>query len=319
MTQLHLVLSGLMLRRTKAVLKDAKMKMKARRVHQVSIEFQPDERHFYDALSGRIAEKIDSVVSLGTMQALVLLLRVRQVCNHRYLVSKEAAGGDMIDELEDMSSKADESKDLDDLADLFADMGMDGDGGQGDVQGDNKVSIDGKDVHASAKIAKLLELLNADRRKTIVFSQFTKFFDVIEPFLLREGIRYVRYDGSMPPKKRDAALATLRTDPDTTVLLCSLKCGALGLNLTCANRVVILDPWWNPMVSEQAIDRVHRIGQTVDVDVYEFIVADTVETRIKQLQDKKRNMADSIINLDKDLMKKTNSLSMDELRFLFAG
>ncbi|KAG5366638.1 ATP-dependent helicase fft1 [Yarrowia sp. B02] len=317
MAKLHLVLSGLMLRRTKAVLKDSKMNMKARRVHQVDIQFQPDERAFYDAVNDRIGSQIDTIANGSMMQALTLLLRLRQICDHRYLVSKEAATGEHLDEFEGYSAEADDGKDLDDLADMFADMGMDGTGSSSTSSGDNKVSINGKDVHASAKVVKLLELLKSDPRKTIVFSQFTKFFDVIEPFLMRENIRYVKYDGSMPIKKRDAALATLRTDPDTTVLLCSLKCGALGLNLTCANRVVLLDPWWNPMVSEQAIDRVHRIGQTVDVDVYEFSVADSVEKKIMQLQDKKRKLAGSVINGDRELMKEVSSLSRAELLFVF--
>lgn len=317
MAKLHLVLSGLMLRRTKAVLKDSKMNMKARRVHQVDIQFQPDERAFYDAVNDRIGSQMDTIANGSMMQALTLLLRLRQICDHRYLVSKEAATGEHLDEFEGYSAEADDGKDLDDLADMFADMGMDGAGSSNASSGDNKVSINGKDVHASAKVVKLLELLKADPRKTIVFSQFTKFFDVLEPFLVRENIRYVKYDGSMPIKKRDAALATLRADPDTTVLLCSLKCGALGLNLTCANRVVLLDPWWNPMVSEQAIDRVHRIGQTVDVDVYEFSVADSVEKKIMQLQDKKRKLAGSVINGDRELMKEVSSLSRAELLFVF--
>lgn len=317
MAKLHLVLSGLMLRRTKAVLKDSKMNMKARRVHQVDIEFQPDERAFYDAVNERIGSQIDTISNGSMMQALTLLLRLRQICDHRYLVSKEAATGGHLDEFEGYSAEADDGKDLDDLADMFADMGMDGAGSSSTSSGDNKVSINGKDVHASAKVVKLLELLKADPRKTIVFSQFTKFFDVLEPFLIRENIRYVKYDGSMPIRKRDAALATLRADPDTTVLLCSLKCGALGLNLTCANRVVLLDPWWNPMVSEQAIDRVHRIGQTVDVDVYEFSVVDSVEKKIMQLQDKKRKLAGSVINGDRELMKEVSTLSRAELLFVF--
>lgn len=317
MAKLHLVLSGLMLRRTKAVLKDSKMNMKARRVHQVDIEFQPHEKAFYDAVNERIGSEIDTIANGSMMAALTLLLRLRQICDHRYLVSKDAATGAHLDDFEGYSAEADDGKDLDDLADMFADMGMEGTGGAAPASGDNKVSINGKDVHASAKVVKLLELLKADPRKTIVFSQFTKFFDVIEPFLVRENIRYVKYDGSMPIKRRDAALATLRTDPDTTVLLCSLKCGALGLNLTCANRVVLLDPWWNPMISEQAIDRVHRIGQTVDVDVYEFSVNDSVEKKIMLLQDQKRKLANSVVNGDRELMKEVSSLSRAELLFVF--
>jgi SNF2 family DNA or RNA helicase len=150
----------------------------------------------------------------------------------------------------------------------------------------------------SAKVRELLSLLRkeAPEHKFIVFSQFTSMLDLVEPFLRAQpGLKAVRYDGKMANDAREAALRALRTDPHTRILLCSLKCGSLGLNLTAATRVVIVEPFWNPFVEEQAIDRVHRLTQTVDVVVYKLTVADTVEARILELQDKKRKLAEATI------------------------
>ncbi|KAK3994576.1 transcription termination factor 2 [Cladorrhinum sp. PSN332] len=153
-------------------------------------------------------------------------------------------------------------------------------------------------VTASAKIRELLSILRkeATQHKFIVFSQFTSMLDLIEPFLRSQhGLKAVRYDGKMANDAREAALRALRTDPHTRILLCSLKCGSLGLNLTAATRVIIIEPFWNPFVEEQAIDRVHRLTQTVDVVVYKLTVADTVEARIVELQNKKRMLAEATI------------------------
>ncbi|KAK4119541.1 hypothetical protein N657DRAFT_674810 [Parathielavia appendiculata] len=153
-------------------------------------------------------------------------------------------------------------------------------------------------IMTSAKIRELLSILRKETpsHKFIVFSQFTSMLDLIEPFLRSQpGLKAVRYDGKMANDAREAALHALRTDPHTRILLCSLKCGSLGLNLTAATRVVIVEPFWNPFVEEQAIDRVHRLTQTVDVVVYKLTVADTVEARILELQEKKRKLAEATI------------------------
>ena len=147
----------------------------------------------------------------------------------------------------------------------------------------------------SAKIRQLLKILHRESatHKFIVYSQFTSMLDLIEPFLRRDHLTYTRYDGSMRNDAREQSLAQLRSSSQTSprILLCSLKCGSLGLNLTAASRVVILEPFWNPFVEEQAIDRVHRINQTVDVVVYKLTVAETVEARILDLQERKRELA----------------------------
>ncbi|KAG9529816.1 hypothetical protein KCU93_g3179, partial [Aureobasidium melanogenum] len=168
---------------------------------------------------------------------------------------------------------------------------------------------------ASTKIRRLLRILHAEapEHKTIVFSQFTSMLDLIEPHLQKSAIRYVRYDGGMRNDAREASLNSLRNDPKTRVLLCSLKCGSLGLNLTAASRVVLIEPFWNPFVEEQAIDRVHRLNQTVDVHVYKLTVGNTVEERIIELQEKKRELAKAAIEGGKAVAK----LTMKDIMSLF--
>ncbi|OQN98356.1 hypothetical protein B0A48_15623 [Cryoendolithus antarcticus] len=167
----------------------------------------------------------------------------------------------------------------------------------------------------STKIRHLLRILHAEtpKHKTIVFSQFTSMLDLIEPHMRHASIRFVRYDGSMRPDAREASLNSLKTDPKTRVLLCSLKCGSLGLNLTAASRVVIVEPFWNPFVEEQAIDRVHRLNQTVDVKVFRLTVLNTVEERILALQEKKRELAAAALEGGKTVGK----LSMQDIMSLF--
>ncbi|KAF8243219.1 hypothetical protein K440DRAFT_647612 [Wilcoxina mikolae CBS 423.85] len=180
----------------------------------------------------------------------------------------------------------------------------------------------------STKISSLLGIIQKEmkaKNKIIVFSQFTSMLDLIEPFLHQKGIAFTRYDGSMKNDDREASLRRLRGEGEFRkgaedknwcgVLLCSLKCGALGLNLTCASRVVILEPFWNPFVEEQAIDRVHRIGQEKDVIVYKLTIAGSVEERILQLQERKRELAKAAIG-DGDVAK-AGKMSMKDILFLF--
>ena len=168
-----------------------------------------------------------------------------------------------------------------------------------DLYGSDSESEPEIDLIASTKIRHLLKLLSksAPTHKIIVFSFFTSMLNLIEPFLHSElpHLKYVRYDGAMRNDAREAALESLRNNPSTRILLCSLRAGSLGLNLTAASRVVILEPFWNPFVEEQAIDRVHRLNQTQDVVVYKLTIKDTVEERIVELQEKKRELASATI------------------------
>ena len=174
----------------------------------------------------------------------------------------------------------------------------------------------GKGNHKpSTKIRRILRILHAEgpKHKTIVFSQFTSMLDLIEPHLEHSNLRYVRYDGSMRPDEREASLKSLRQDPKYRIMLCSLKCGSLGLNLTAASRVILVEPFWNPFVEEQAIDRIHRLNQTIDVKVYRLTVRSTVEERILELQERKRELAKAALEGGKAVGK----LSMQDMISLF--
>ncbi|KAH8816166.1 SNF2 family N-terminal domain-containing protein [Xylogone sp. PMI_703] len=172
------------------------------------------------------------------------------------------------------------------------------------------------DLIPSTKIKYLLKILRreSDEHKFIVFSQFTSMLDLIEPFLRKKDYQFTRYDGKMRNDLREASLNKLRNDDNCRILLCSLKCGSLGLNLTAATRVVILEPFWNPFVEEQAIDRVHRLTQKIDVVVYKITIKDSVEERILDLQEKKRQLANETIEGGK---LGAGKLGMNEILQLF--
>ncbi|ENH65470.1 hypothetical protein FOC1_g10006851 [Fusarium oxysporum f. sp. cubense race 1] len=205
-----------------------------------------------------------------------------------------------------------------------SDSGSDSDSNESDVSSEEDDSVfypsrdpNSPQVLASSKIRELIKILQSEvkEHKFIVFSQFTSMLDLVEPFFRKERFRFVRYDGSMKNDQREESLRKLRGDPETRILLCSLKCGSLGLNLTAATRVVILEPFWNPFVEEQAIDRVHRLTQTVDVIIYKLTVAQTVEERILELQEKKRELAEQAI--EGGMRKEALKLGINEIINLF--
>ncbi|KAL8804932.1 MAG: hypothetical protein Q9182_002242 [Xanthomendoza sp. 2 TL-2023] len=195
--------------------------------------------------------------------------------------------------------------------------GNSSDGGVEDSFSEEDDDSSSPSAASSAKIKHLLKILHREsaQHKFIVFSQFTSMLDLIEPFLRKENLTFTRYDGSMRNDLREASLERLRNDKRTRILLCSLKCGSLGLNLTAASRVVILEPFWNPFVEEQAIDRVHRLNQTVDVTIYKLTVAHTVEARILELQEKKRELAKQAI--EGGAKSAAGKLSLKDLMNLF--
>ncbi|KAL4875052.1 SNF2 family N-terminal domain-containing protein [Aspergillus karnatakaensis] len=172
----------------------------------------------------------------------------------------------------------------------------------------------------SAKIEKTMEILRGiqnqeDSEKTIIFSQFTSLLDLLEVPIAREGHQYRRYDGSMKPADRNSAVLDFTDNPDCKIMLVSLKAGNSGLNLVAASHVILFDPFWNPYIEEQAIDRAHRIGQLREVKIHRILIPETVEDRIIELQDKKRELIDGA--LDEKAAKNVARLSARELGYLF--
>lgn len=148
---------------------------------------------------------------------------------------------------------------------------------------------------SSSKIATLISQLRTLRRehphmKSVVFSQFTSFLSLIEPALARANIKFLRLDGSMAQRARAAVLTEFTEGKGFMVLLISLRAGGVGLNLTSAGRVFMMDPWWSFAVEAQAIDRVHRLGQEGEVVVKRFVVKESVEERMLRVQERKKFM-----------------------------
>lgn len=173
----------------------------------------------------------------------------------------------------------------------------------------------------SSKIDKCLNIIaNVHERfpgeKVIVFSQFTSLLDFIEIALeTTAGItNYLRYDGSISANSRNQVIMDFYDKPEMTVLLISLKAGNVGLTLTCASHVVIMDPFWNPFVEEQAMDRAHRIGQMRPVYVHRLVIQGTVEDRILELQKKKKQLISGA--LSEQGLKSIGKLDQKELLFL---
>ncbi|CAN1797385.1 DNA repair protein RAD5B [Linum perenne] len=169
----------------------------------------------------------------------------------------------------------------------------------------------------SSKISKLLECLETidmcySGEKSIVFSQWTTFLDLLEIALKEKKIEFLRFDGKLSQKNREKVLKEFNETSHKRVLLMSLRAGGVGLNLTAASNVFIMDPWWNPAVEEQAIMRIHRIGQKRTVKVRRFIVSDTVEERLLQVQAKKEKMIAGALT-DDDV----RSARIEELKMLF--
>jgi superfamily II DNA or RNA helicase len=167
---------------------------------------------------------------------------------------------------------------------------------------------------SSAKLDMLLPRLREvldEGHKTLVFSQFTGMLAILREHLDRDGIAHEYLDGKT--RDRQACVERFQTAPDCRLFLISLKAGGLGLNLTAAQYVFLLDPWWNPAVEAQAIDRAHRIGQMNRVFAYRLIARGTVEEKVLELQNTKRDLADAIIGADNGLIRNLGREDLDLL------
>ena len=167
---------------------------------------------------------------------------------------------------------------------------------------------------SSAKLDVLMEQLREiidEGHKALVFSQFTSFLAIVRNRLDQEKMVYEYLDGRT--RQRQQHVERFQNDPACPLFLISLKAGGHGLNLTAADYVFILDPWWNPAVEAQAIDRAHRIGQERHVFAYRLIARDTVEEKIVELQRTKRDLADAIISADGNVLSRLTSEDLELL------
>ncbi len=296
-TQVATALRPFILRRTKTqVLHD----LPAKTEQTIICEMEPKQRKVYDQLRkyyrGTLMKQLDAPapgkgiaaaddvatgsgngVGKSAFMVLEALLRLRQAACHPALIDKDGLGDPGSGgNNAGVSSNGAPSAKLDTLSDMLADVI---DGGQ----------------------------------KALVFSQFTSMLTLVRRRLDELGIRYAYLDGQT--RNRKQVVEQFQEDPDLQVFLISLKAGGVGLNLTAAEYVFILDPWWNPAVEAQAIDRTHRIGQTKPVFAYRMICEDTVEQRIIDLQQRKRKLADAIVGGEQNLLQ---SLTRDDIEQLLS-
>jgi hypothetical protein len=169
---------------------------------------------------------------------------------------------------------------------------------------------------SSSKLETLLERLDELREeghKALVFSQFTSLLAIVRRHLDEAGVRYAYLDGAT--RDRQERVDEFQNDAACELFLISLKAGGLGLNLTAAEYVFLLDPWWNPAVEAQAVDRAHRIGQTRPVFAYRLIAKGTVEEKVLELQKSKRDLADAIVSQDNSLIR---DLKREDLELLLS-
>ncbi|KAG5637212.1 hypothetical protein H0H81_005375 [Sphagnurus paluster] len=312
MKRLQVVLKQIMLRRRKDQFLNGKalIELPKRLVEVISCPFDPSEKAFYDALEGKMESVIEKLMAQSGknnyISVLLLLLRLRQACNHPILVAQDYKKD--MDAVEPQAKKNTEEDDGDDLVGAFAQLGVtrkcqvctsELNSSNTDKMGDLEshcidcapLARQAREAESkrpsSAKIRMILKLLedigtrSNGEEKSIIFSQFTKMLDLIEPFLRAKGIEYVRYDGSMDAKAREAALTVIKTVKN---------------------------------VKDQAFDRAHRFGQTRDVNIFKLKIDETVEDRILTLQEKKRELARAALSGDKI---KDMRLGMDDLLALF--
>ncbi|KAL3474512.1 SNF2 family N-terminal domain-containing protein [Aspergillus californicus] len=160
--------------------------------------------------------------------------------------------------------------------------------------GENTDDIQADPDNPSSKIEALIKILTAKGQaqgtKTVVFSQWTSFLNLVEPHLQRARIQFARIDGKMTSLARDNSTHRFSTDPNCTVLLASLSVCSVGLNLVAANQAILADSWWAPAIEDQAVDRVYRLGQTRETTVWRLVMEDSIEDRVLAIQGQKRKL-----------------------------
>ncbi|KAI3679441.1 hypothetical protein L2E82_51352 [Cichorium intybus] len=376
------ILRPIMLRRTKSstdkegkpilVLPPADMQV----IYCQQTEYEKD---FYDALFKRSKVKFDQFVEQGRVlhnyaSILELLLRLRQCCDHPFLVMSRGdtqefsdldklakrflkGGKDTMEEGKEMPSKAYIQEVIEELRkgeqgecpiclEAFEDAVLTPcahrlcrecllSSWRTPTSGlcpvcrktvskqelitaptDSRFQVDvEKNWVESSKVSALLKELESFRStgsKSIVFSQWTAFLDLLQIPLSRNNISFVRLDGTLNQQHREKVIKQFSEESDIMVLLMSLKAGGVGINLTAASNAFVMDPWWNPAVEEQAVMRIHRIGQTKSVSIRRFIVKGTVEERMEAVQARKQRLISGALT-DEEV----RSARIEELKMLF--
>ncbi|KAH7909339.1 SNF2 family N-terminal domain-containing protein [Hygrophoropsis aurantiaca] len=338
MKRLKLVLGIIMLRRRKGVTNPGLplLELPPRRCYTLHCDFNHDEREFYVSLERKFGNSLDPLAGNFARKdysyIMVMLLRLRQACDHPNLAKYD-------DKIDDAStSSTDHDSEPDELLQKFSELKCDVDALMRACGLNNLTSCPGCNntyrrkilacrindatgvILASAKVNKVIDLLreietrSQGKEKTVIFSVFTSMLDILEWFLTFEDIKCVRFDGSMTRRDREVSLNQIKNNEAVRCMLTSIKCGGTGLNLTACNNVILIEPWWNPALEAQAFGRVHRIGQSQEVNIYKLTVPATIEERILKLQEKKRSLASAALD---GCRYDPEELQLDDLMELF--
>jgi SNF2 family DNA or RNA helicase len=171
-------------------------------------------------------------------------------------------------------------------------------------------------LDGSGKFNEVIEMVQKaieNKHKILLFSQFVQHLNLYKEYFKMQNQSFLYLDGSTPSAERSKLVNEFQKDKDIPLFLISLKAGGVGLNLTSADYVFLLDPWWNPAVEKQAMDRTHRIGQTKPVFVYKFISKNTIEEKIIKLQEKKQRVSDDLIEQNDAIVKNIVQNDLEEL------
>ncbi|KAL1860404.1 hypothetical protein VTK73DRAFT_7359 [Phialemonium thermophilum] len=183
-------------------------------------------------------------------------------------------------------------------------------------EGDQTFDADNQSSKTEALMKILRATLKREGSKVVIFSQWTSFLSIIQHQLDEAGYVYTRLDGGMTPANRDAAIRALDDDPSTRIMLASLGACSVGLNLVAADTVILADSWWAPAIEDQAVDRVHRLGQTRPTTIWRLIMEDTVEERVLDIQAEKRDIVNKAFQEKKDRQKSQDTRMADLFRLL---
>ncbi|KAL6332215.1 hypothetical protein AAG906_001930 [Vitis piasezkii] len=329
------VLKSIMLRRTKkSIAVDLGLPLKTVTLRRDALDIT--EEDYYQTLYKECQLEFNRYVEDGTLMnyyvhILELITRLRQALDHPYLVVHSKPGAalcdickwvakDLVACLEDFTKIL--GKSLCPTCSLpFTPRKICG-GLFAEAMGFKTSSILGRISLGNFPTSTKIEALKEEIRfmvemdgsaKGIVFSQFTSFLDLISYSLHQSGINCVQLVGKMTATAKDAAVKRFNEDPDCKIFLTSLKSGGAALNLPVASYVFLMEPWWNPFVEQQAYDRIHRIGQYKPVRVIKFIIENTIEERILELQEKKESLSEGALGSTGML----GNLSTEDLRDLF--
>jgi SWI/SNF-related matrix-associated actin-dependent regulator of chromatin subfamily A3 len=192
-----------------------------------------------------------------------------------------------------------------------------------DTEDTSLEDLDTEDEEAdSSKVKALLSILETihdqPNPKIVIFSQWTSFLSLLEPHLVRANFKYTRLDGTMSTTKRDTETEKFKEDPEITILLASLAVCSVGINLTVANTAILCDSWWAPAIEDQAIDRIHRLGQKRDCTVWRLVIEDSIEQRVLSIQEDKRELMRAAFNDKIEDSARNHEARVQDIRRLLA-